>query len=68
MPVSRLEITISNFDNAAMADNADDEVVQMLRDLIQAIQVTGIAGLDGKRLKESNGNSVGLVRVEEDND
>ena len=38
MPVSRLEITISNFDNAAMADNADDEVVQMLRDLIQAIR------------------------------
>jgi hypothetical protein len=66
--VNSLTITIDNFDNAAMVDDRSGEVIRILESLVDQIGDYGIPNLDGKRLKDFNGNTVGSVAVEFEND
>lgn len=65
MKVNELTITIDNFDNAAMVDDGNAEVSQILRQIADRIDDGGIvSACDGLRLMDSNGNQVGGVDVD----
>jgi hypothetical protein len=72
--VNSLTITIDNFDNAAMVDDPNFEVSQMLRALSNLIRSNGVSDCcEHASLRDSNGNTVGKVVVvfdesEEDED
>lgn len=68
MKISSVTIRIDNFDNSAMADNSSLEVVQILQSIINRIQQNGVANCDRMRLMDSNGNAVGILSVEENDD
>ena len=70
MQVNSFTLTITNFDNAAMVDDRSGEVSRMLRELANSIDEYGIPHQDGSNLMDSNGNRVGNVNVdwEEDTD
>jgi hypothetical protein len=66
MHIHSFSLVIDNFDNAAMADNPSSEVIRILTELITQITEYGIPNADGKRLKDTNGNTVGSVLVDFD--
>jgi hypothetical protein len=71
MKISKLTITIDNFDGAAMTDDSTGEVQRILRDIILQIDrydmvTSGV--LDGCSLRDINGNEVGKVSCEWDED
>ena len=66
MVTHKMVITIDNFDNAAMADNPNFEVFQMLRELTNRIKTNGVVDCNDVRLRDSNGNTVGKVVVDFD--
>ena len=63
MQVNRLEIVFTSFDDAAMTDDRSGEVVRILQNVINQIKDYGVPNLDGKYLKDSNGNRVGRIEV-----
>lgn len=70
MKVNSLEIEIDNFDNDAMVEDRTGEVCRILRELASQIEEYGVPHVDGCYLKDINGNTVGNVSVdwEEDED
>ncbi len=64
MKTNSLTITIDNYDNAAMADDPSGETVRILKGIIAGIENYGVPNADGKRLKDTNGNTVGSVSVD----
>ena len=66
MRTTNLTIEIDNFDNAAMADDPTGEVVRILKNLIDSFETYGTPHSDGSYLKDINGNNVGHVSVEWD--
>lgn len=66
MKTTNLTIEFDNFDDAAMADDPTGEVVRILKDLITSFETYGIPHSDGSYLKDINGNTVGNVAVEWD--
>lgn len=68
MRVKSMTITIDNFDNAAMVDDRSGEVCRMLRGIIKSIEEYGVPNADGMRLKDTNGNTVGTVSVDFEED
>ena len=64
MKVTKFELKITNFDNAAMAEEPSSEVARMLRETADRIE-SGILGdgYEGGYLKDYNGNRVGEVSV-----
>lgn len=64
MKVTEFTLTIDNFDNAAMADDRSAEVARMLRSVADSIEQDGVPHQDGSRLMDSNGNQVGEVSVD----
>ena len=68
MVVRKMTVVIQEFDNAAMVDDRTGEVVRMLTELASQIQEYGVVNADGVWLRDINGNAVGSVSVEWDDD
>lgn len=71
MKINSMTIEIDNFENAAMVDSQREEVIRILQSIIVGIENYGVPNADGTRLRDSNGNSVGAVTIdfdEEDSD
>ena len=68
MKTNKLTIEIDEFDHAAMVDDPSGEVARILTNLVKQISEYGIPNADGFRLKDTNGNSVGTVNVNWDED
>lgn len=68
MQVNSFTLTITNFDNSAMVDDRSGEVSRMLREIADSIDEYGIPHQDGSNLVDSNGNRVGNVTVDWDED
>jgi len=58
-------ITINDFDNQAMVDDYNGEVIRMLEGIIKNIKDYGLLNCDGMNLRDINGNTVGNVDVTE---
>ena len=68
MKVNSFTLTIENFDNAAMVDDRSGEVSRMLRSVADSVDAYGVPHQDGNRLMDFNGNQVGEVSVDWDED
>lgn len=68
MKTNTLVIEINNYDNHAMECDPDGETVRILQDIIAGIKSFGVPNINGKRLMDSNGNKVGVVQVESEDD
>jgi hypothetical protein len=55
-------IDIYNFNNAAMVDNPEAEVVEILRQVIRNIESRGLDNIGGP-VRDSNGNHIGSINV-----
>jgi len=58
-----LTIHIDSFDNAAMADEPETAVADILRELADKIEATSLRGMSGTKLRDYNGNVVGSITV-----
>ena len=65
--VTRLTITIDNFDHAAMSDSPEFQVSSILSDLAIQSARDGLEHLNGRKLRDTNGNQVGTVTLEHEN-
>ena len=68
MEVNAVRINITNYNNAAMVDDRGGETIRILQQIINNITEYGVPNCDGMRLMDTNGNQVGTVLVEMDND
>ena len=68
MKVNSLEIEIDKFDDDAMFEDRTGEVCRILRELASRIEEYGIPHVDGCYLKDTNGNTVGNVSVDWEED
>lgn len=68
MKTNNLTIEFNEFDHAAMVDDPTGEVVRVLNQLAAQIREYGIPNVDGSRLKDTNGNNIGSVSVDLDED
>lgn len=66
MNVNEMILTISRFDDAAMAEDRDGEVVRILRQVADKIEGGGglVSTCDGLRLMDTNGNQVGEIEID----
>ena len=64
MQVNNVTIYLDGFDNDALVTDRTKEVIEILEDLIKKIKDYGIPHVDGSRLMDSSGNSVGYVCVD----
>jgi hypothetical protein len=62
--VTRLTITIDNFDHAAMSDSPEYQVSNILSDLAIQSARNGLEQLSGRTLRDTNGNQVGSVTLD----
>ena len=61
---SEMEVKITiNCDNAAFEDAPEQELGRLLMELAQAIQVEPMDYLDGRKIRDINGNTVGSLEV-----
>ena len=68
MQVNSIEIKIDEFDHAAMDEDPSEEVARILRELADRIAEYGVPNADGARLMDFNGNQVGEVSVDWEED
>lgn len=69
MRVKKVTLTIDNFDNAAMVDDRSGEVTRMLRQIADRVELDGVVNAcDDRYLNDSNGNTVGIVECDWDED
>ena len=68
MIVNKLTIIIDNYENSAMVNDRTGETCRILRDLCDSMQEYGVPNADGSRLMDFNGNQVGLVAVDFEDD
>lgn len=63
-----MKITIEiECDNAAFEPHPQTEMSRILKDLAKLIQIKSLSGIDGLKLRDYNGNTVGTVAVDEEN-
>lgn len=63
MKVTGLVIRVDDFDTEAMQNERTDEMVRILQGLLNQIAEYGVPNADGMRLKDSDGEDVGIVSV-----
>lgn len=70
MKVHKLTIEITGFGNDSFIEDRTGETIRILRQLVERIERGGgiVNNLEGLRLTDSNGNSVGEVSVDWDNE
>lgn len=56
---------IINTDNAAFAENGGAELARILRGLAEDVETSDIRYMEGQRLRDINGNTVGTFTVSE---
>ena len=62
--VTRLTITIDNFDHAAMTDSPEFQVSSILSDLAIQSARDGLERLNGHKLRDTHGHQIGLVTLD----
>lgn len=68
MKVNSLTITIDKFDDDAMVEDRSGEVIRIMESLVEQIREYGVPHLDGSRLMDTSGNTVGEVSVDFEDD
>ena len=69
MRINSVTLRIDNFDNAAMVEDRAGEVARLLRDVANRVEEMGVVNaMEGTRLRDSNGNVVGLCGCDWDTD
>lgn len=63
--IRSLTVTITDFGNAAMADDPEFEVARVFVHLADAVRTRGVHGLP-EVIHDSNGNAVGTAKIEFD--
>jgi hypothetical protein len=68
MNVNSVTITINNYENDAMVNDRTGETIKILKGLVERLESGDgiVSNFDGLRLVDSNGNSVGEVEVDWD--
>lgn len=65
-PVSSFMLTVNSFNNVAMSEDPDSAMIEILRKAIDDIQVKGLSNMDCDIIRDSNGNRVGDIEVEQE--
>lgn len=70
MNVNSVTITIDGYGNDAMVNDRTGETIKILKELVERLESGDgiVSNFDGLRLRDSNGNTVGEVEVDWDED
>lgn len=64
MKVTNFTLVIEDFDNDSMVNDRTNEVCRILRSVANQIEQNGVPNVDGSRLMDINGNQIGEVTLE----
>ena len=70
MNVNSVTITINGYDNDAMVNDRTGETIRILKGLVERLESGDgiVSNFEGLRLMDSNGNTVGEVEVDWDDE